>query len=781
MDLKEKLKQFFPEYLRSLGLTVKGRAFQCPRYKEHAHNDRDLSGYMNADKTGGYCFRCGEYFDIFKLAHVVEGMPISGPEFINTTVKELAKRFLGIDISKYKRKESTIDYLFDKLVSVLRDLRFTDEARAILARRKWCELKYLTDLDVYAIPNEDKFLSYMQKTFTDKEQKSIRDAFGAQYNKFFKQGNILFVLRDTKSHIVGFAVRQPDGEKPKYLLTSKGEYFNPSSTLFNIHNVINRETKAVLYIVEGPADAITLEYAGLPAVALMGLHLNDTRISLLKQLDFERVVLMLDNDDAGRKATPSIVQRIYPLYGTLYIFDWSYGHAKNYKDPDEYLFNIAGKRGWKREIKEASINIPVYRYLFDQNKGKLDNILDFIAKIDQASERIKWIKFLSSEVDISIEELQEEIKKRRLQALIERDRRVERLLLNLANVIRYGDSNKVRIEALKDTAQQIEEIEKSYHAELKSLVQSVLKDFDDFKSSLLNPKKIEYFKIDWPKFAKLQFDGIGKEQSFTVIGGDPHVGKSSLIRNLMIQLLKNNPDATVIYHTTDDSRKRVYLNLLGILSSVPIYHIRHYAKLRRKRSAFALEAVEKIEEALAFFENNMASRIIITDVSDGNTVEFLSRLIEQVIAEGQYPIVFIDSINNLGGLGDNEYIRMSNIYKSVKTMSMFYNVPVFATAELRKEKHGDLSDFSDTRKAGFEPDINLHIDSRFAKQLDATPEEYIWEERDPFILASGTQLLINPIVEVYVRKNKISGFSEVIHYKLRRSTTEMFELSEPVV
>ena len=53
---------------------------------------------------------------------------------------------------------------------------------------------------------------------------------------------------------------------------------------------------------------IRLHQSNLPAVALMGTHLSDIQCGLLEQV--KDIVLMLDGDDAGLKATHQIIMKL---------------------------------------------------------------------------------------------------------------------------------------------------------------------------------------------------------------------------------------------------------------------------------------------------------------------------------------------------------------------------------------------------------------------------------------------------------------------------------------
>lgn len=55
---------------------------------------------------------------------------------------------------------------------------------------------------------------------------------------------------------------------------------------------------------------IRLHAAGIPAVALLGTDVSEAQAALLADAGFKYAMLILDGDDAGRKATPSAVDAL---------------------------------------------------------------------------------------------------------------------------------------------------------------------------------------------------------------------------------------------------------------------------------------------------------------------------------------------------------------------------------------------------------------------------------------------------------------------------------------
>ena len=75
-----------------------------------------------------------------------------------------------------------------------------------------------------------------------------------------------------------------------------------------------------------------LSQLNIPAIALLGLHVSDFQFEVLRKVP--RLILMLDGDDAGRKATAKLLNRFETVTKVDYVI-----LPPGY-DPDEFSDNI---------------------------------------------------------------------------------------------------------------------------------------------------------------------------------------------------------------------------------------------------------------------------------------------------------------------------------------------------------------------------------------------------------------------------------------------------------
>jgi len=115
-------------------------------------------------------------------------------------------------------------------------------------------------------------------------------------------GRIVIPIHNAKGELVAYAGRLPGNQGvPKYLLPAG---FRKSLELFNLHRAIQAEPSDPFIIVEGFFGCLKLWQAGFRrVVSLMGSRLSEAQAELIIKTvgKAEKVILLLDEDEAGRK------------------------------------------------------------------------------------------------------------------------------------------------------------------------------------------------------------------------------------------------------------------------------------------------------------------------------------------------------------------------------------------------------------------------------------------------------------------------------------------------
>ncbi|HSW50120.1 MAG TPA: CHC2 zinc finger domain-containing protein [Bryobacteraceae bacterium] len=117
---------------------------------------------------------------------------------------------------------------------------------------------------------------------------------------------VVMPIHDEGGRLVAYCGRSLDGTEPRYRFPAG---FAKSQVLFNLHRAAAEGEEAVI-VVEGLFDCLKVHQAGFRSVvALMGSALYERQRRLLTER-FRQIVLMLDGDQTGRRASETIAARL---------------------------------------------------------------------------------------------------------------------------------------------------------------------------------------------------------------------------------------------------------------------------------------------------------------------------------------------------------------------------------------------------------------------------------------------------------------------------------------
>jgi DNA primase len=119
-------------------------------------------------------------------------------------------------------------------------------------------------------------------------------------------GRIVIPIENEKGELVAYAGRSVDGSEPKYKLPAG---FKKGQVLYNLARVLEENSTGSVVLVEGFFDCMKVVLAEHACVALMGCSLSGDQEEHLVA-HFRHVVIMLDGDEAGRKAAGEIAGRL---------------------------------------------------------------------------------------------------------------------------------------------------------------------------------------------------------------------------------------------------------------------------------------------------------------------------------------------------------------------------------------------------------------------------------------------------------------------------------------
>ena len=121
-------------------------------------------------------------------------------------------------------------------------------------------------------------------------------------------GRLVIPIHHERGELVAYCGRAVDGSQPRYRFPSG---FAKSEVVFNLPRATATGSPTAV-VVEGFFDCLKLHQAGIPSVvALMGARLYEVQQRALHR-HFRSLVLMLDGDTAGRRATATMATQLRP-------------------------------------------------------------------------------------------------------------------------------------------------------------------------------------------------------------------------------------------------------------------------------------------------------------------------------------------------------------------------------------------------------------------------------------------------------------------------------------
>ena len=420
-------------------------------------------------------------------------------------------------------------------------------------------------------PDEEKFISLLINVGYSKErgEQVIKQYFLGilNINKHQKgheetKNRITFTWFDTSGNIIGFSTRKPTDDekiKPKYI-NNKG--LGKADHLFNLTK--EAEGKDIV-IVEGQFDALAGTYFTLPQeeiknyhfVAISGNNISERQVACLKELNCRKVILLLDNDEAGRKGAIQTAEKLIAAGISPNIA--SIPKDCKCKDIDElirkYKDDIDGEYP---DLKEILDNAPKYEIAIDADKTIKETKMStanntgkepLIPEILQLLEEIKK----SQEINREDKEILD-IHKFRIKCY-----EIEKLILE-DNINQDRTSKESNLKALSNILNNINR----YNDLLTT-------DYDNDQPFTWG-KYVQTLKNN-PIGLKTGFSNLDKyvtiqPASLAFIAGRPSHGKTTMMLNILRNMIRDNPDKAFLFYSYEEEEKTILSKIILINTEV---------------------------------------------------------------------------------------------------------------------------------------------------------------------------------------------------------------------
>lgn len=172
---------------------------------------------------------------------------------------------------------------------------------------------------------------------------------GRRYDRFRER--VMFPIRNTRGHLIGFGGRIIGKGEPKYLNSPETPIFSKGTELYGLwEGRLAIRSSGMVVVVEGYMDVVALAQLGIEcAVATLGTSTTPTHVQkLLRASDL--VIFSFDGDKAGRKAAWRALEACLPLLRDDVSVRFLFLPAEH--DPDSYVREF-GPDAFRTALKEA--------------------------------------------------------------------------------------------------------------------------------------------------------------------------------------------------------------------------------------------------------------------------------------------------------------------------------------------------------------------------------------------------------------------------------------------
>ena len=331
-ELKTKLN--IVDFIRNDGIDLKNDGLdrysaKCPFHNENTPSFKVSESYQNFK-----CFGCQESGDV--IAYFAKRNVLD----YYSAATMLAEK-LGIKITETNSEQIAKTNKFFKIASDLEEFyknSFKSLSEFHPAKQEIVNRKLqITDDFGYAPSNNNDMIEYMTKLGHSIEDLTelgfVTEKGGPQL-----RDRLVFFIKNYMGKTIGFSGRILTKEVNgyKYVNSKASLIFNKQQALYNIEQAKNLSKQLkLIFIVEGQFDVIAMKQHGYTnTVAISGSAMTDLHIRDIRRCvgDDGKITLVLDGDEAGKKAMLKVFQNFPELHKQLYVIE-----IPSSKDPCDWL------------------------------------------------------------------------------------------------------------------------------------------------------------------------------------------------------------------------------------------------------------------------------------------------------------------------------------------------------------------------------------------------------------------------------------------------------------
>lgn len=768
--LINKVKPFLRRYLEERNIDIKGNGKFCCVNPKHADKNPSCSFVPGTDEQIFYCFSCGARGNILHAAHLLEGKPMTGMEFITDNLSYIADKY-GIEINRVELtpEELEIRRTYAAYADAA-DIISEWQPVEYISKRKW-PVSLCRELQIGTVRSYDDFVLKMGNRGYEREFVEEVDL-----NRYiFNEGMLVFTVKDERGRVVGFSARDmshsKESKRSKFINTSaKCPIYNKGVILYGLN--VGRSSQPPLYIFEGYPDYVTAYKHGLKNVcAIGGTALTRDHINLLKDIGISDIIIALDGDDPGQNRVESLLDQYFGCDETMKVRILKLPNIAEECDPDEYIEKY-GVEAFKSLKLMTPFQWRLDRFNYDSKPEDIcDKMIPFIISDPNEIHRDAMAHELSARTTVRITVIDKQIKKLINAEEAQKDGVVQSRIRQLIDELRQQKEDPAYL--LENAAEELRQIH-SEHQEDKNSEKEVLSYLDDVRKQFEDRKPgLQGWKTGFEEFDN-SISGIPKEDAMITFAGDANVGKTGFMFELALRLARYNENITVLFMSIDDSRQQAIARLVALESELMIKDVSHPMQNSTEESKRA-----QLEKGWASFRRLVeTNRFLIKDNTHGNTLDFAEGWIRW--AKENYPgreiVFFLDNFHKLGDeRNKDERIRFKHASARIHAMKNKLHITAVCTMEIRKfvgtgsNLRPMLQDISESKQMEYDNNlIGMVYSDLHAKRQDA---KIFWPE-----VVNG-ETIKKPVFEVDIQKNKISEFKGTLYYKFNPEYSKFSECS----
>jgi len=663
------------------------------------HSEGNFS--YSTDKPLWHCWSCNAGGDWLEYMQKVEGMDFQ------RALQELAL-VAGVELSPHSQESYRA---YTRRADILEEAQelFKNELESQI-KNDGAVMKYLADrgysfqealdMELGAYTSRKALQEYLKgKGYTEKEIKDsglLSSGFGEDYQ-------LAFLWRDASGRAIGLVSRSIlSEEKLKEKGLSKYKY---SAGLHKAEGLIGfssaRGSERII-LLEGVLDALYLNFKGFKSVAVGGTDLSATQLQALQLAGCKELLLAMDMDEAGQRATEKLIKNLSRSSLRGYVISLPAG----FKDADE-LIRERGPEAFQLALEQAErwpswmARRIISKRDISTDRGMdsaLEEALEVYTELEDAMLAKSFKDSLLKASGLTEEELAGRLEK---ASQLASNRRAQALLENqLQDIQRKAQAGDL-VGAEAEMSKALREVR---HTRGVEAPEPYL--LEDFTADILSTP--EALSTGWSSLDKLAKIPAG---ALTIIAGRPGQGKTAFQLNLLSNLLRLYPDKSFCYFSYEEARKALALKLIMIRAGEVIQKDSNYGAyvhyLKTRKGSQEPPKI-KIEQALQEFrELTSAGRLLVSDSM--YPADDLATVIGLLAKKGNTGAVIVDYIQRIPVPSQSQrYLDIKLISSRLLEQAVRLDIPIILGAQLGRSQDGSKPRLDNMRESGdIEQDANL--------------------------------------------------------------------------